>query len=232
MKTCKLGRDRSCRIGLFGGTFNPIHRGHIQVALDVLHAFALNRIYFIPSALPPHKSDVELASAADRLQMVRLALDGRERFEVCDIELERTGPSYSIDTLKHFKTVAPEPNALYFILGVDAFLEIHTWKDFDRLFEYAAMVVMSRPGTGQWAQPLRKKVASYVQRHIDPDYQTDTKETKLNHPHLCEIHFAPVTPLDISSSQIRNMIDKGETIEDWVPPQVAEYIYRRRLFHG
>jgi nicotinate-nucleotide adenylyltransferase len=231
MKTCKLRRDRFCRIGLFGGTFNPIHRGHIQTALDVLHAFQLDRIYFIPSALPPHKSDANLAGAAERLQMVQLALNGHERFESCNIEIERTGPSYSIDTVRHFKTMANGGSELYFIMGVDAFLEIHTWKDFDRLFELTAIVVMSRPGTGQWTQAMRRHVESYVKHRIDPGYQAESIASKLSHPRLKEIYLTPVTSLDISSSKIRDRIAHGESIKDLVPPQVAEYIIQKRLFN-
>jgi nicotinate-nucleotide adenylyltransferase len=231
MKTCKLGLDRSCRTGLFGGTFNPIHRGHIQAAGDVLHAFKLDRIYFIPSALPPHKSSRKLASAADRLQMVRLALKGHERFEACDIETERNGPSYSIDTVRHFKSAGGGRTVLYFIMGVDAFLEIHMWKDFNRLFEHTAMVVMSRPGAGQWTPPVRRQVESYVKRHIDPGYQPDPGETKLDHLHLCAIHLVSVTPVDVSSSLVRDRIAKGDSIKDLVPPSVAEYILQRRLLN-
>jgi nicotinate-nucleotide adenylyltransferase len=231
MKTCKLCQDRSSKFGLFGGTFNPIHSGHIQVALDVLCGFDLDRIYFIPSALPPHKHDVMLASAEDRLQMVRLALEGRKRFQACNIEIERTGPSYSIDTVRHFETVAAGQNQLYFVLGVDAFLEIHTWKEFDRLFEHTAMIVMSRPGSGQWSKPVRRQVEIYIRHHIDKGYDLNAAGTEMNHPHMGTIHFASVTPLDISSSQIRSRIAQGHSIKDLVPPPVAEYIKKKRLFN-
>jgi nicotinate-nucleotide adenylyltransferase len=231
MKACKLGRDRSCRTGLFGGTFNPIHRGHIQAAVDVLHAFRLDRIYLIPSALPPHKSDDRLASAADRLHMVHLALEGRQRFEACDIEIRRTGPSYSIDTVRHFKAACGGAKELYFIMGVDAFVEIHTWREFDSLFEHTAMVVMSRPGAGQWSSSMRQHVESYVRNRIDPDYRANLEENRLEHPRLFPIHLTSVTPVDISSSLIRDRIAGGESIADLVPPPVAEYISRKRLFN-
>lgn len=232
MKLREFGRNRSPRIGLFGGTFNPIHRGHVQAATDVLHAFRLDHIYFIPSALPPHKSSGKLASAEDRLHMVHLALAGHDRLDTCDSEIERTGPSYSIDTVRQFKATAPEGTELFFILGVDAFLEIHTWKDFKGLFEITAMVIMSRPGTGQWSQSLRRHVGNYVKHHVDADYHPADGDKLLIHPRLGDIHFASVTPVDIASSQIRGMLAQGGSIEGLVPPSVAEYIQRRRLFHG
>lgn len=231
MKACEFSRGRSLRIGLFGGTFNPIHRGHVQVALDVLHAFRLDHIYFIPSAQPPHKSGVKLATPEDRMHMTMLALAGHEHLDVCDSEIERAGPSYSIDTVRQFKTAAAGRAELFFILGVDAFLEIHTWKEYERLFENAGMVIMSRPGTGQWSPDLRRHVKGYVHRHVDPGYHS-TPGNRLVHPRLCDIHFAPVTPLAIASSQIRAMIAEGESIRELVPPKVAEYIQQRRLFDG
>ncbi|RJQ82722.1 MAG: nicotinate (nicotinamide) nucleotide adenylyltransferase [Desulfobacteraceae bacterium] len=232
MKACEFGPDRSRRIGLFGGTFNPIHFGHVQVAVDVLHAFQLDRIFFIPSALPPHKSGGKLAAAEDRLHMVRLALKSHDRLEACDTEIVRNGPSYSIDTVNQLTAAATGQSALFFILGVDAFLEIHTWKDFDRLFEKTAMVVMSRPGTGQWSPAMRRHVESYVKRHIAADYHMASGNTQLVHPHLCDIYFASVTPLNIASSQIRDMIEKGASVTGLVSPAVGEYIQKRRLFHG
>jgi nicotinate-nucleotide adenylyltransferase len=231
MKVREFSRSRFPRIGLFGGTFNPVHSGHIQAATDVLHAFRLDHIYFIPSALPPHKSG-GLASAEDRLQMVRLALEGHDRLDTCDSEIERTGPSYSIDTVRQFRAAAPQRTELFFILGVDAFLEIHTWKDFEGLFETVAMVIMSRPGTGQWSSSLRRHVENYVRHHVSIDYHPGPGDQVLIHPRLGDIHFASVTPVDIASSQIRGMLSQGESIEGLVPPTVAEYIQRRRLFHG
>jgi nicotinate-nucleotide adenylyltransferase len=232
MRVCEFSRSRSPRIGLFGGTFNPIHRGHVQVATDVLHALRLDYIYFIPCALPPHKSAVKLAPAQDRLNMVRLALDGHDRLGSCDSEIERTGPSYSIDTVRQFRAATSEHIEMFFILGVDAFLEIHTWKDFEGLFEIAAMAIMSRPGTGQWSQSLRRHVEDYITQHVAIDYHPAPGDQGLIHPRLGDIHFASVTPIDIASSQIRGMLAQGEPIEGLVPPTVAEYIQRRRLFHG
>ncbi len=221
------------RVGLFGGTFNPIHRGHVQVALDVLQRIHLDKIYIIPSSLPPHKSKGKLAPIQDRLAMVRMAIAENPRLEVCESEINRAGPSYSIDTVKHCKAALGASARTFFILGVDAFLEIDTWKAFDRLFDETAFVVMSRPGNGhngQWTPALRQKVASYVKERISPEYSMSDAGDTLVHSRKHTIHLLPVTPMDISSSQIRAMIQEGRPIDDRVRSQVAHYIQTRGLY--
>lgn len=218
------------RVGLFGGTFNPIHRGHIQVALDVLQRVHLDKIYIIPSALPPHKSKGKLAPIQDRLAMVRMAIAENPRLEICESEINRAGPSYSIDTVQHCKATLGAGGRTFFILGVDAFLEIDTWKAFDSLFDETAFVVMSRPGNGQWTTALRQTVASYVKERIAPEYRLSDAGDQLVHSRKQPIHLIPVTPMDISSSQIRAMIQEGRPIDDWVRPQVAHYIQTRGLY--
>jgi nicotinate-nucleotide adenylyltransferase len=230
MKTCELGQDPARRIALFGGTFNPIHRGHLQAALDVLAQFRLDLIYFIPSAVPPHKSEGQLASALERLAMVGLALAGHARLQACDEEIRREGTSYSIDTVRRFKQTAGPDCRLYFMIGLDAFMEIHTWRDFERLFAETAFIVMSRPGSGQWSRLMRQQAAQYVQERISSDYRLDGAQASMVHPSLRTIHLASVTPVDAASSHIREMIRKGRSIAPWVAPAVAEYIDQRGLY--
>jgi nicotinate-nucleotide adenylyltransferase len=223
-------RDAPLRVGLFGGTFNPIHRGHLQVALDVLAGARLDRIDFIPSALPPHKSTGKLASARDRLEMVRMTLDDHPRLKVCDAEINRSGPSYSIDTVRQCKAALPAGGRLYFILGVDAFLEIDTWKAFDRLFTETAFIVVSRPGKGPWSPAMRRAVETYAQTRIASGYVLSAAGDVLEHPTQQPIHLMEVTPVDIASRQIRTMIHLGLPIDAWVAPPVARYIQRRGLY--
>ncbi|MFZ1984474.1 MAG: nicotinate-nucleotide adenylyltransferase [Desulfatitalea sp.] len=230
MKTCEFGQDNPRRIALFGGTFNPIHRGHLQVALDVLQQVHLDRIYFIPSAVPPHKSTGQLATAQERLDMVGLALEGHERLMACDVEIKRTGPSYSIDTVRQFKQTAGQVNRLFFMVGVDAFLEIHTWRAADRLFEETAFIVMSRAGSGQWSPQMRRQVEKYVQDHVSTEYALSAGEAYLAHPRLQKIHLVTVTPVDVASSNLRRMRREGQTIAPWVAPAVARYIEQRGLY--
>ncbi|MCJ8500934.1 nicotinate-nucleotide adenylyltransferase [Desulfatitalea alkaliphila] len=222
--------DQSRRVGLFGGTFNPIHRGHLQAAGDVLRRADLERIYFVPSAQPPHKSNGKLAPADDRLAMVRMALADHPRMRVCEAELRRTGPSYSIDTIRAFKAALPEGGRLYFVVGIDAFLEIDTWKACDHLFEETAFIVMSRPGTGDWTPALCRQIEGYVQSHIATDYALADDGKRLVHPAKQSITLVSVTPVDISSSRIRTMIRQGKAIDQWVPPAVADHIQTRGLY--
>ena len=230
MKTCEFGHDPARRIALFGGTFNPIHRGHLQAALDVLAQFRLDLIYFIPSAVPPHKSRGQLASSRERLEMVNLALAGHARLQGCDVEIQRHGPSYSIDTVRRFKQTAAPDCRLYFMIGLDAFLEIHTWRAFDLLFAETAFIVMSRPGSGQWSPEMRRQVALYVQERIASEYRLDADEKALAHPSLRKVHLTSVTPVDAASSHIRDLLHQGRSIAPWVTPAVAEYIAQRGLY--
>ena len=218
------------RLGLFGGTFNPIHIGHQQAAFEVLTQFDLNRIYFIPSALPPHKSERALATAADRFEMVRLAIADQPLFSVSDAELQRPGPSYTIDTIEHFKTQIAAEGRIYFILGIDAFLEINAWKSFYSLLEQSAFIVMSRPQSGADIDHLASAVASFTQQHISVDYQWNRTRSALMNPCYQPIHLAHITPVDIASSRIRRMLREGEDIAPWISPAVVQYINQKDLY--
>ena len=132
------------RLGLFGGTFNPIHLGHLRAAIEVQEAFGLEKILLIPSARPPHKQADQVASAGDRLEMVRLAVQGEPLLEASDVELARPGPSYTIETLRYFQDRFGPESQVFFVVGQDAFSEIATWKSYQALFSIAHFVVMAR----------------------------------------------------------------------------------------
>ena len=136
------------RIGLFGGTFNPIHYGHLRAALEVKEGFPLDECCFIPVAIPPHKTSGSMANSADRLEMLRLAISGREGFTVSDVELKRPGTSYSIDTVNQLKSNLGPDTELFLMLGLDAFLEIDTWKSYKALLHAIPFIVMARPNPG------------------------------------------------------------------------------------
>jgi nicotinate-nucleotide adenylyltransferase len=225
-----LNHDPPRRIGLFGGTFNPIHHGHVQVAKDVLHRFRLTAVQFIPSAIPPHKTEGILAPAADRYAMARSALADEPKLIVSDIEVRRSGPSYTIDTLRRFMAEQPHEAHLFFMVGLDAFLEIHTWKSYRQLFELAAFIVMTRPRAVKPDQDLKTLVLQFVRDRISDAYEMSGKGDRLIHPQKQIIHLAPVTPMDISSSRIREMIHKGQSIGQWVAPTVEEYIESKGLY--
>src|SRR5277367_5207562 len=117
------------RVGLFGGSFNPVHFGHLRAAEEVREALKLDLVYFVPASSPPHKAEGELAPAEHRLQMVRLATKGNRHFMVSDVEVRRAGQSYTIDTVRHFLTALSGPVELHLIMGADQFAELATWKE-------------------------------------------------------------------------------------------------------
>jgi len=134
------------RLGFFGGTFNPIHRGHIIAAAEVRKRFSLERILFVPSFIPPHKTTREIASAEDRMAMVEIALRRHTRLVPSAIEIEAGGTSYSIRTLERLRDLYPGTR-IFFLLGADAFLEIETWREWKRVLETCFFIVMNRPGS-------------------------------------------------------------------------------------
>lgn len=211
------------RIGILGGTFNPIHFGHLRSAEEVREAQRLDRVLFIPSATPPHKRLLGLASAADRLAMVRLAIAGHKQFRLSAVEVDRGGRSYSVDTLQLLRARMPAARFV-FILGLDAFREIATWKEYARLFTLCDLVVTSRPGVRE--SPLRAGLPVAVQRQFC--YRARSRE--LEHRTGNRIIFQPITALDISASAIRHRLSRGMSIRYLVPAAVERYIARHGLY--
>lgn len=134
------------RIGVFGGTFNPIHNGHIKIAEEVLRALNLDEIIFIPAKAPPHKKLDKIAEAKDRYNMVQLAIENNNKFEVSDLEIKREGPSYSIDTVRELKNKFNDDDEFYFIIGSDTIPELKQWKEIKNLLKIIKFVVINRPG--------------------------------------------------------------------------------------
>lgn len=230
MKTHNPSQHIHARIGLFGGTFDPVHNGHLLVAMDVLAQFKLDKIHFIPCALQPNKANGPLASASDRVAMLQLALRDQPRFEICEFEIQRRGPSYTVDTLSYFASSQPPGARLHFIIGIDAFLEIDTWKSYSRLFELAAFIVMARPGIGESAEQALCTAADYARQRICADYQLDSHGSRLLHPAMQPIHLACVSQIDIASTQIRHLIQQERPIGDWINEDVANYIEIKGLY--
>jgi nicotinate-nucleotide adenylyltransferase len=200
------------------------------VAEDVLQQFDLDRICFIPCALPPHKTLGILAPARDRIEMVRMAIHDRHALTVSDMEIERSGPSYTIDTLGELKAKYGAGAELFFMVGLDAFLEIHTWKSYRRLFDLAAFILMTRPEPDQPVPSLHPSALEYARRHISPHYALADDGCALEHPEKKIIYLAPVTPVAIASSQIRAKIQHGQPIQQWVEPAVSDYIDQKGLY--
>ncbi|MBU4260949.1 MAG: nicotinate-nucleotide adenylyltransferase [Proteobacteria bacterium] len=210
------------KIGLFGGTFDPVHNGHLAVGQAGLRQLGLDTLYFIPASSPPHKSDQLITPFTHRVAMLRLAVQGEPRFVVSDIEGLRSGPSYTIDTLMQFRrNLGPEAD-FFFIIGLDAFADITTWKKYQELLNRTAFVVIDRPSHGCMS------VAQVVRRCF-PDYQEEAKGIW-----GCEgsqrIYALEMEPVPVSSSMIRDRLRRGEEIGDLIPAGVVEYLQHHRLF--
>ena len=219
------------RFGLFGGTFNPVHLGHLRAALEVREGFELEEIFLIPAALPPHKIPGEVVDAADRLHMLNLALEDTTGFNVSDIELKRSGPSYTIDTVNHFKIALPENSKVYLIMGMDAFLEIDSWKSYEDLLVQVPIIVINRPNTNRRLDSAGWEVLeAYLKSRISEDYRFSELQSCYLAGDKQPIYTFEVTALDISSTRIRSLLKAGRSIGYLVPRKAAEFINSRGLY--
>jgi nicotinate-nucleotide adenylyltransferase len=197
------------KLGVLGGTFNPIHLGHLIVAQDAMEQLCLERVIFIPSATPPHKRYEGNATAAQRLAMLRLAIRDNPQFDADDLEIRRGGTSYSVDTLTELRRRGVRER-FYFIIGADSLRELHRWREVERLVQLCTFVTVPRPGF----QP--KPV-------VDPKLDAATRRRlrqQVLRGHAC----------DIASRDIRSRIAQGKSIRYLVPDAVARYIETHRLY--
>ena len=195
------------RIGILGGTFDPVHIGHLVLARDAMDHFGLSKVLFVPSATPPHKLQNGIRPARHRVAMLRAALRGIRGFEVCTIEVERRGVSYSIDTVMELKRRYPRAD-LYFIIGADTLNELYSWRRIDELLALCKFATMGRPGwetrgslklQGRWMKQLRNNI---FRGHV----------------------------MDVSSSDIRERVARGMDIGFFVPAPVERYIRRHGFY--
>lgn len=212
------------RVGLLGGTFNPIHLGHLRSAVEVREVFDLDRVFLVPSAHPPHRTPKGIADAQDRLEMVRLAAQGVPLLEASDVELTRPGPSYTIETLQAFHDRYGPECVIHFIIGFDAFSEIATWKDYKKLFSAAHFVVAARSGTDL------KDLEEVVHTRVSQDYRYDNALRAFQHPELLTIFATEVTRYDVSGTQVRNCLRERRSIAFLVPRAVEDYVYEKKLY--
>ena len=211
------------KVGIFGGTFNPIHFGHLRSAEEVREEFSLDRVYFVPAASPPHKSHQRLATAKHRFNMTKLAVENNPFFCVSTVELERKGPSYSVDTIRQFLADLPS-SSLFFIIGLDAFREIHTWKDYLTLLALCNFIVTSRPGAAFPTDEIWIPVA--LRKGLC--YHPTTRMYQHLYGRYLTLH--KIQGLHISASQVRNTALQGKSIRYLVPRNVQEYIVTHNLY--
>jgi len=215
------------RLGILGGTFDPIHLGHLCMAEETGEELHLEKVYLIPAALPPHK-EKNISSFQDRLAMTRLAAQGSSSMEVLDLEGRRPGFSYSIETLQELHRLFGQPLDLFFILGLDVFLEIETWKDYRRMMDYCNLAVVERPGFHMEAWE------AFVPR-LQMGLQAGEQSNLFRAPNGNQLVILNrITHLDLSSTLIREKIGQGRSVRFLVPESVHHYIEEKRLYqpHG
>ena len=206
-------------LGILGGTFDPIHYGHLRPAQEVLRALDLAEIRVIPAANPPHRRP-PVATPEQRLRMVELAVAGVPGFTVDDREFRRGGPSYTVLTLESLRSESGG-RPLCLLMGLDAFEGIETWHQWQRLPDLAHFIVMTRPG---WELPAGGKLPPWARDRV-------VRETsKLAEASAGKIYFQAVTPQDISATRIRESLAHHESVEAWLPSAVLEYIRANRVY--
>lgn len=198
------------RIGIIGGTFNPVHRGHIALAKAAKEEFALDRVIFIPSGTPPHKKAGEVIDKEERFKMVRIAVRRSPSFTVSRIELDRPGFSYAVDTFTALRKKYGKSAKLFFIMGLDSINEILEWKKPFELFRLCEFIVGTRPGT---------KIRTFRRLVKFPPLQKEVDKI-----HLMELRE------DISASGIRRRLKAGRSADRFLPKAVADYIKKRGLY--
>ena len=197
------------RVGVLGGTFDPVHLGHLAIAEEVRIKLDLDRVIFIPAGQPRLRADEYLTPAIDRLRMVELATGDNPHFQVCDIEIQRSGPTYTVDTLVELGQRFGPDTSLYFIVGADILGQFHRWKDPEKVLDACHLVVVSRPG------------------HQDADWPEWFQGADSSKDKVTQLEIPMV---DISGTEIRRRASLGESVRHLVPDLVAEYIQDRKLY--
>ena len=214
------------RIGVYGGTFDPIHNGHLQIAEAILESFAMDGMLFVPAFVPPHKSGEEITSPFHRLAMLILATADEDRMFVSTIELEAPSQPYTIETLGRLQ-VKYGDTRLFFVMGADSFKDITLWREYERILSEYDVIVAIRPGyleggdiTGHLAPHLRARVID-LRGSLLPSSEISTI------PH---IYFTDYVAVDVSATNVRELAMRGQAIKGLVPPSVIGYIAKYRLY--
>ena len=210
-------------VGIFGGTFDPVHNGHIQLADAALSEYSLKEIIFIPAAWPPHKNGDKVADFSERLAMLRLAFSDREKFIVSDIEDTLSYPSYTIDTLRFLRNNQYKGCELFFVIGCDAFLELESWYRWDTLIKETNFLIGMRYG-------FKKEATHNFLRSIGFMPSDDAETEWFRDGSRAKIFFITANIINISSSQLRTMVAAHQSVASYIPKKVSDYIEMRALY--
>ncbi len=206
------------RIGILGGTFNPIHNGHLAIAEIVCEKMSLDKVLFIPSRLPPHKSGKNILSAAHRLNMVRLAVKDYDHFEASSVETDRQGRSYTVDTLEALRGIYPKGTKFYFILGQDSLQTLPKWKNVTKILDLATFVAVRR---------------SKSEEGLGEEFARAAKEANLSkeiRDKIQKIRIIKMPIMDISSQKMRRRIAANKEVQFYIPAEVDNYIKKNKLY--
>ena len=214
------------KTGIMGGSFDPVHSGHLRAAEEISERLALDEVVFIPTLVSPHKGSETIAAASHRLNMLNLCAKSNLRFRVSDMELRRKPPSYTVDTLRSLKQDEPG-NEHYFIMGCELFVGIETWKNFAELFRYSNFVVLRRPGYDFPAS------AGPVPLALENDFQYSYTEKGMDvftHISSNKLFFVDIAGIRVSSTEVREIARTGSSLRYLVVREVEEYIDEKCLY--
>lgn len=221
------------RLGILGGTFNPIHRCHLAIATQTRDRLSLDQVLFIPSGNPPHKPAASLAPAEDRYAMVELAIASEPTFKLSDLEIRRTTKSYTIDTIQLLQSRYPPSTELFFIIGLDSLLEFPTWKDASRLLSLCHFVVASRPQVGFAslnAFPLLPPLSPESNQALQNLDQGTLEQYEIPTGANQSLWLLRLPPCHVSASDIRDRILRGAGLSSLLPEPVESYIIEHGFY--
>ncbi|SPJ15174.1 putative nicotinate-nucleotide adenylyltransferase [Syntrophobacter sp. SbD2] len=211
------------RLGVFGGTFDPVHLGHLRAAQEALDILGLDEMLFVPVAVAPHKPARQILLFENRWRMLQLALAGNARFRLSDLEKRMPGKSYTVHSLKQLREENPGAE-LFFLVGSDAFFEMDTWYEFKGIFRLAGIVVLCR------SECCENEILQFVSKRVSELYRIVPENREIRHPVLCSVYSIANTRMDISSTRIRELASEGRSVRYLVPDNVWSYIAENGLY--
>jgi len=222
--------DQRKRIAIYGGTFDPVHSGHLEVGRRVSEFFAIDEFLFMPARLAPHKVGQEAASALDRYAMLALATQNESRLSVSRFELDGPGKQYTVDTLAHFRASYGELVDLFFVMGADSWAEITTWREWQRLLTLANLIVVTRPGH----ETVIEDFAGATSQIVDLRGENNPAAVETVEAEAPKIFVTDAVMMDISATAVRRAAraEEEEELKRLVPPSVADYIRKYGLYRN
>ncbi|HOV86201.1 MAG TPA: nicotinate-nucleotide adenylyltransferase [Syntrophobacteraceae bacterium] len=212
------------RLGILGGTFDPVHVGHLRIAEEAVEFLALDTLLFIPAAIPPHKGATGILPFEYRYEMLRLGIQGNPRFQVSALEKDFPGKSYTVVTLGRLREQSPPDAELFFLVGMDAFFEMGSWWHYRELFRLASIVVLHRRGYSEGS------VGDFLRAKVSAGYFRGREELKFEDPALKPVYLLDNTLIEVSSTRIRRLVAQGRSIRYLVSEAVMGYIQQNRLY--